>query len=833
MALLAASLTASADPMWSGCGLEVVGLAAPDASRDQLDRGLESLLTAVELPRTRWVVALSGDGEALGYACDVLDVATPVAIGRGASWAAAAVVDAFGGSGVRLRVLLLQVDEARGDPAADALRRGDVVAALRSARLVLQRDAASTVVTAGVGPAAMPVLRRMTAPVVADRLPRAPAPRRHELRVHRGGRVGAAVASLLVAALVASGAVWTVTHRTAPRLAASPTPALVVPAPRVGAMAATWDRTAQVVLFGGATPGGPGHGEPLGDTWRGALPPAAPWQRMPAEPVQPLPRLGGAMAADAAAGDVVLFGGESAGDAGLDDTWIYGGGWAAVTPTDVPPAGPALAATEPSTGRVLLVATCCALGPVPTSERMQTWRWTGSDWSLLGPAPGWVSTAALVSDPWDDAVVMVADGGDGRDATFVWNGSAWSSAASGPEPPHTAGTRPALAYDPASHAVLDVVTDDAGATHTWSFTSAHGWTRLPDAYAAPPVVGLVLAEPVDGRAMLYGGPDQAGALSQRWFWFDGAWTESLQPAPVAAVPTAGYGATVAADPTGGGLVLFGGSGALSQTWVWTGAGWWDEFFTAPIPAPRLGASMAYDPRSGTALLVGGRLADGTSAQDTWLWHGGTWSRLAPDALPPPTVGAPMAWDAAHQEAVLLTFDESNGLPLAETWTWDGSTWTHREPSTSPPLRAESSMDFDPATGMVMLTVPCCRGALDQRTETWTWDGTTWARRPTFHQPPTHAVIAADPSHHRTLLVAACCNGFDPATSIGAPQTWTWDGVDWKRVTGAPLPALQDVAALTTDAHGTPLLVGRVAGAGPRHPLDGLWSWAGAGWVRLV
>src|SRR5258706_16021491 len=117
------------------------------------------------------------------------------------------------------------------------------------------------------------------------------------------------------------------------------------------------------------------------------------------------------MAAAVAAGYVPLYGGEAAGDVGLGDTWTYAGGWAASEPRDSPPAGPALAATEPNTGRVLLVATCCALGAVPTGERMQTWRWTGSDWALLGAAPGWVNTAALVSDPWDDREVMDAAGG--------------------------------------------------------------------------------------------------------------------------------------------------------------------------------------------------------------------------------------------------------------------------------------------------------------------------------------------------------------------------------------------------------------------------------------
>src|SRR5207302_2025616 len=140
------------------------------------------------------------------------------------------------------------------------------------------------------------------------------------------------------------------------------------------------------------------------------------------------------------------------------------------------------------------------------------------------------------------------------------------------EPPIVPGTHPSLAYDPRTHAVLDVVTDLSGAHRTWAYTSTHGWAEQLGA-GGPAAVGLVLRDPIDGHAMLYGGADQESSLTQRWFWFGGAWTESLQPPPVASVPTAAFGAAVAADPAGGGLVLFGGSQATEQTWVWSGTTW--------------------------------------------------------------------------------------------------------------------------------------------------------------------------------------------------------------------------------------------------------------------
>ena len=854
MALHAAPLSAPGEEQWlralAGTALPWYLLTAPEAL---FDRGVEELIRAADLPGASWVAQLDGDEDDIAYALDVLGIdathagSSAVVLGPGVARAAAAAVDAAAG-GSHHRLLLLQVDAARLDSLTAALAAGDTAAAARMSRLVLVRDAAQpwAVVAAPVE-----LLRRVTAPAAPVRLPaRAESPHPH-LHLHPPalhlaptakrlpGRLGAVVASVLIAAVAATSAAVVIARHQPAQLGAStqaghPSTFPAIPPPRTATMAATWDRTAQVVLFGGATPSGSGHGSPLGDTWRGALPPDAAWQRVAPAPLQPVPRLAGAMAADVTDGYVLLFGGETYGDQGLQDTWTYAGGWAQLAPRDAPPGGPALAATEPSTGRVLLVTTCCALAAVPTGERMQTWRWTGGDWTLLGPAPGWVTTAALVSDPWNGTVVMVADGGSQRAATYVWDGTGWSAAGGVVEPPVTPGRRPSLAYDPGTHAVLDVVGGESAGHRTWRFTPAYGWSEQLNA-AAPPVVGLVLDEPVEGSAMLYGGLDQPTELTQRWFWSEGTWTESLQPPPLAALPAAGFGAAVAADPQSGGLVLFGGHDASDQTWVWSAGGWSLLFFTAPIPPPRLGASMAYDSTTRTALLVGGQLDDGALAGDMWQWRGDQWLRLHVSGVPPPTVDAPLAWDAARHQAVLLVADPTSPLPTADTWTWDESTgqWTEQHPPTSPPLRAESSLTFDPATGDVMLVVPCCAGAVEQLSETWTWDGTTWSRRQTLHQPPIHATVTADPARHRTLLVAACCGGFDPSSTIGPPQTWSWDGNDWTRIAAAPLPALQDVAALVTDARGNPELIARVAGAGPRHPLDGLWQWTGARWLRLV
>jgi hypothetical protein len=853
MALLVAPVHSSASEPWlraaAGSGLSFHLLQPAGGSQSELGRGLEDLLQAASVSGCLWVARLSGPGESMAYALDVLGIEQQrdpsVVVLDTVARAAVAVVDAVA-AGAQLSVVLAQCASAEAGSVVAAFRGGAVEAGLRLARLALLRDAWQAWAVVGTRGAAGAFLARLGAAIPPVHLADVAAPPparaggaalRERLALHRRlpARLTAAVASLLIAAVAVGSAAWAVSHRShGPPLGgtaqpfADPALLPVAPQPRAAPMSATWDRTGEVILFGGADAGSGGHGLPLDDTWRGALPPESAWQLVDAT-VHPSARMAGAIAADTIEGDVILYGGEGLGNSGLSDTWSYADGWRLLTPHTIPPPGPALAATDPSTGHVLMVTSCCALAPVPTGERMQTWRWSGADWVLLGAAPGWVSTAALVTDAWDGTVVMLADGGGGQAVTYVWDGQQWSRPAGIAEPPIIPGKRPQLTYDPRTRTVLDVVTAVDGAHRTWVWNGST-W-RSVEAQGGPPVVGLVLSEPVDGRAVLYGGATETDQMTQRWFWTGGGWAEPAYPPAVAEAPTAGFGTAVAADRGSGGLVAMGGSQAEDETWVWTGTAWSRAFFTTPSPPPRLSASMAYDPVSRQALLVGGRLQNGDLAVDMWVWHGSEWSRVT-GGLPPPTLDAPMAWDRSRQQAILLVADGSGPLAAGQTWTWTAARgWSLVATPTSPPARRGSTMTFDPATGMVLLLVPCCAGATEVRSQTWAWDGVTWHRLQTMHSPPLHAYVTADAAHGRTLLVAACCGRYDD-DAVGPPDTWTWDGRDWTRM-AVRLPALQDVAAVVDDANGTPLLVGRVAGAGPRHPLDGLWRWTGAAWERLL
>jgi hypothetical protein len=316
----------------------------------ELDRGVEALLGAAALPGCVWLVRVDGGRDAVGYVLDLLGVgaeagggAAMAALGGDVGRATTAAVD---GCVPGLRVVLLQVDAAAAGVAGARLRAGDLAGAAECARLLLLRDGGAACVLVGAEESrAVELLPRVATMVAAGGAARRVGPvgglpepgRRPPLAVvgatlerRSPRRLGAVAVALLLAAASAGAGAWVVSHRgvrpAAPvRQAQPPGAEPGVPAARDGPMLATWDRTAQVVLFGGALPGA-GHGLPLSDTWRGGPGGAPPWRRVATGVDSPSPRLNGALAADTAGGYLVLFGGEGADDVGLDDTWIYAGG---------------------------------------------------------------------------------------------------------------------------------------------------------------------------------------------------------------------------------------------------------------------------------------------------------------------------------------------------------------------------------------------------------------------------------------------------------------------------------------------------------------------------
>jgi hypothetical protein len=78
----------------------------------------------------------------------------------------------------------------------------------------------------------------------------------------------------------------------------------------------------------------------------------------------------------------------------------------------------------------------------------------------------------------------------------------------------------------------------------------------------------------------------------------------------------------------------------------------------------------------------------------------------------------MAYDAATHTAVLFGGQSNSLFPLGDTWTWDGTKWAKQAPATHPAARLSPSMAYDAATSTVVLFSG--EGAAGFLDDTWAW-----------------------------------------------------------------------------------------------------------------
>jgi len=190
------------------------------------------------------------------------------------------------------------------------------------------------------------------------------------------------------------------------------------PPARYDALMAYDAATEQVVLFGGASSSGVFCSTCLDDTWvwNGST-----WtQKFPT--TSPPARYGAVMAYDAATQQVVLFGGFNAnGDVWvpLNDTWVWNGStWTEEFPaTSAPDSTAAAMAYDAAAGNVVLFGGIPSTGGQPFMN--DTWTWNGSTWTdenLTNSPPGSYE-AMMAYDAAAENVVLF--GGNGNDTSFM------------------------------------------------------------------------------------------------------------------------------------------------------------------------------------------------------------------------------------------------------------------------------------------------------------------------------------------------------------------------------------------------------------------------------
>jgi hypothetical protein len=463
---------------------------------------------------------------------------------------------------------------------------------------------------------------------------------------------------------------------------------------------------------------------------------------------------------------------------GLSETWEFDGAvWQKLNPSPQPPPRTDFAmAYDLLRDRVVVFG-----GNGNSTVQGDTWEWDGSVWSQRassGPQPRVrpvmsFDSARGVSVLFGGAASGIGSLGD----TWEWNGTTWLQRTPASSP--TARDQHGMAYDPLrARTVLYGGFDQSGVQNDlWEY-DGNTWRSVPFlAGPGPRWHHDLVFDSALGETLLVAGATPSAVTGDVWRWNGARW---LQVTTTPMLPDLGQAVGAAAEPVGGGVLVFGGI-LSAATWRYTGANW-TRMAAVPAPAPRMEPAMWTD-GSNAWLFGGSNSRTGAYFTDTWLWTGTGWQSHTSGLQPPPRDSARVAFDSVRGRAVLFGgFSGSSGV-LGDTWTWDGITWQRQTPAVSPPARGEHAMAFDPGRARVVL-FGGTNVAVVPVNDTWEWDGVNWAAINTPARPPAYggAAMHYDVQRANMLLTTTPNSGSTIPTLI---EAWSYDGVTW-----TPVPLLE-------------------------------------------
>jgi hypothetical protein len=262
-------------------------------------------------------------------------------------------------------------------------------------------------------------------------------------------------------------------------------------------------------------------------------------------------------------------------------------------------------------------------------------------------------------------------------------------------------------------------------------------------------------------------------------------------------PSRRQGASMAYDPRGPSLVLWGGTDEASrfdnQTWLWSASAGWRQVdygpgASTPHPVQQLRTSRVFGDVSldSHMVYVDGQgvylLKDFDNARnelELWQWSGTDWSlvsTLREGSNGPWLPGLPIAAGSDGLYAYEGGFN-TNGVDL---WKWTSSDgW--RQVTVNVPLNVERptrryapGLAFDKTSSSILLVGGYTNvGGRVALTDTWTWSlgSNRWIRHATAHQPPYDLKLAFDDVRHRVV-------GF---STQNLSTRFEWTGTDWSEV----------------------------------------------------
>jgi hypothetical protein len=261
-----------------------------------------------------------------------------------------------------------------------------------------------------------------------------------------------------------------------------------------------------------------------------------------------------------------------------------------------------------------------------------------------------------------------------------------------------------------------------------------------------------------------------GAASATWRWTGSCWREEAKgSSPLV------FGPAIANDPTGGGVLLYGGWDSSAQdalvpryeAWIFKGSKWTHDVASS---APRLDAPSAVATTNGV-LIVG---ADSSAREETWLWNSSGWTQLHPIDAPPSRWNASLGFDPSTRSVVLSGGWKWPKVSLSDTWIWNGSDWKQIDD----PLASSISGILVSDQDSMFLIGQSTTGPQTPLT-VWRWHDNQWVYVDAKGSAPELLNEGAVFDGRQILVFGGLDEGRNPGTL--STSEWSWDGTRWTRL----------------------------------------------------
>lgn len=534
----------------------------------------------------------------------------------------------------------------------------------------------------------------------------------------------------------------------------------------------------------------------------------------------------------------ILFGGMSSTGL-LGDTWKFNSSnaaWTNITAsvgTAPSPRESAIMAFDPNLnsthgGAALLFGGWTASGPSSQTWELARNPATGNfSWSLLPySGPGARYGAAATYDTYSGNVVLFGGCGSTCPLQDTWNfttsptvGWAHCLTSGCSAPPGRWGAT--MTYD----AALDspIMFGGCGSSvcplgDTWAFQprpSLVGWrNETPSGSVTPRFDGAMAYDPAGGYIVLFGGVGPRGQLlgdfGSYMFKLSIALTPEWAPANTSTLlvppraPLGRFGASMADNPTGQYVLLFGGCedtglsscgplAAASDTWTFYN-GTWHWICIGCGPSARWDSSLTYDVSDGYFLLVGGCSGKDTTCSSTtvdpdyWKYSASAgWVSLG-NFSGGARGDASLTYDSGDNEAVLYGGIGCAGSVCGDSWTYSAGTWHSVTVPSQLGARFGAAITYfaNPGNSYVLLFGgQSSSGTVHNDTWAFTASG-GWHHILTTSAPPGRYDASMDFDSS-----ADCAVLFGGVPSSNAPlnDTWIWcaGSPPWVQLTIYPLP----------------------------------------------